>query len=43
MASSGFKVDARLAGKIPVKYPTTAENNAMKVKNPKGNENNVTD
>ena len=33
IASRGFKVEALRAGKIPVMYPTTAENIAIKVRN----------
>ena len=42
IASSGFNSEARRAGNIPVRYPTTAENNAMKIRNDIGKENNVT-
>lgn len=43
MASSGFRVAARLAGNTPVRYPTPAENRVMKSKKVKGNENSATD
>jgi hypothetical protein len=42
IASSGLRAEARLAGKIPVKYPTPAEKIAIKAKNVMGNENSVT-
>ena len=43
MASRGLSVEARFAGKIPVRYPTPAEKTAIKARKFRGNENKFTD
>ena len=43
IASSGLRVDARFAGKIPVKYPTPAEKRAINTRKVNGKENRLTD
>jgi len=42
IASSGFNLDARRAGKIPVRYPTIAEKSAIKLKKSSGKEKRAT-